>query len=251
MSINLRHKEILNILEKDGSVSIKKLTTTLYVSEATVRRDLIALEKAGIIKRTFGGAKAINDTKNQVPLSIRETLDSKAKNEICKQASQLVKEGDTIFLDGSSTVQYLVKYISDIKDITVVTYSIKTAELACHNHIKTYCSGGFMLENSLVCVGNKAVEFAKSINADICFISCKGVDFDGKFTDTSEEETVIRKEFMKNCNYRVMLMTQNKLRTKYLHTLCEISEVDCLISDGELPSNLTNSLRKKEQTVEK
>lgn len=246
MSVNLRHKEILNILEKNGAVSIRELVSMLYVSEATVRRDLASLEKAGSIKRTFGGAKPITDTKNQIPLSIRESLDSKAKSEICKRASLLIKEGDTIFLDGSSTAQYLIKYISNIKDIVVVTYSIKTAELTCENHIKTYCAGGLMLENSLVCVGNKTVEFANSTNTDICFISCKGVDSDGKFTDTSEEETVIRKAFMKNCSFKVMLMTHNKFNTKYLHTLCEASDVDCLISDGEIPSQLTERLRKKD-----
>lgn len=246
MSINLRHKEILNILAKNGAVSIQELITMLYVSEATVRRDLAFLEKSGSIKRTFGGAKPIIDTKDQIPLSIRESLDSKAKNEICKKASLLIKEGDTIFLDGSSTAQYLVKYISNIKDTVVVTYSIKTAELTCKNHIKTYCAGGLMLENSLICTGNKTVEFASSINTDICFIACKGVDCEGKFTDTSEEETVIRKAFMKNCNFRVMLMTQNKFNSKFLHTLCEASEIDCLISDGEIPSRLTESLRKKD-----
>lgn len=248
MSINLRHKEILNILEKNGAVSIKDLVSTLYVSEATVRRDLAYLEKAGSIKRTFGGAKSIVDTQDQIPLSIRASLDGKAKNEICKKASLLIKEGDTIFLDGSSTVQYLVKYISDIKDIVVVTYSIKTAELMCQNHIKTYCAGGLMLENSLVCVGNKTVEFANYINTDICFISCKGVDSEGKFTDTSEEETVIRKAFMKNCRFKVMLMTQNKFNSKYLHTLCEAAEIDRLISDGDVPTELTELLRKNNKT---
>ena len=244
MSINLRHKEILSILEKNGAASIRDLVSMLYVSEATVRRDLATLEKEGSIKRTFGGAKSITDTKTQIPLSIRASLDSRAKSEICKKAALLIKEGDTIFLDGSSTVQYLVKYISNIRDITVVTYSIKTAELMCQNHIKTYCVGGLMLENSLVCVGNKAVEFATAINTDVCFISCKGVDCDGKFTDTSEEETAIRKAFMKNCSFRVMLMTQNKFNSKYFHTLCEASEIDYLISDGEIPRELTERLRK-------
>lgn len=243
MSINLRHKEILHILEKNGAVSIKDLVSTLYVSEATVRRDLVALEKAGSIKRTYGGAKPIIHSKEQIPLFIRESLDSNAKNEICKKAAQLIKEGDTIFLDGSSTVQHLVKYISNIKDIIVVTYSIKTAELMCQNHIKTYCAGGLMLENSLVCVGNKTVEFANYINTDICFISCKGVDCDGKFTDTSEEETAIRKAFMKNCSFRVMLMTQNKFNSKYFHTLCETSDVDYIISDGEIPQTLKEKLK--------
>lgn len=244
MSSNLRHREILNILNQNGSVSIKELKNLLFVSEATVRRDLVELEKAGALKRVFGGAQPVLNTNTQIPLFIRESLDSRAKDNICKQAAALIKEGNTVFLDGSSTVQYLVKYMATIKDIIVVTYSIKTAELMCQNHIKTYCAGGLLIENSLVCTGSKTLEFAKEINTDICFISCKGVSNNGIFTDTSEEETAVRKAFMERSSTRVMLMTQNKFNSKYFHTLCEASEIDCLISDGEIPSELTERLRK-------
>ena len=180
-------------------------------------------------------------TNTQIPLFIRESLDSRAKDNICKQAAALIKEGNTVFLDGSSTVQYLAKYMATIKDIIVVTYSIKTAELMCQNHIKTYCAGGLMLENSLVCVGNKAVEFATAINTDVCFISCKGVDCDGKFTDTSEEETVIRKAFMKNCKFKVMLMTQNKFNSPKPNRFCPPGlshHQQLLFSHSRSPSSL-------------
>ena len=243
MSTDLRHKKILNLLEENGLVSIRELTRVLYVSEATVRRDLSKLEKDGALKRTFGGAKPILDTNKQVPLFIRETLDSKAKSEICRNAAELIKEGSTVFIDGSSTAQYLVKYIAPMKDVVVVTYSIKTAELMCKNHIKTYCAGGLLIENSLVCAGPKAVEFARSINTDICFISCKGVSSDGKFTDTSEEETAIRRAFMENSRTRVMLMTGNKIGTSYMHTLCEANEVDYMFSNGEIPEGFFKKMR--------
>ena len=236
MSSNLRHREILNILNQNGSVSIKELKNLLFVSEATVRRDLVELEKAGALKRVFGGAQPVLNTNTQIPLFIRESLDSRAKDNICKQAAALIKEGNTVFLDGSSTVQYLAKYMATIKDIIVVTYSIKTAELMCQNHIKTYCAGGLLIENSLVCTGSKTLEFAKEINTDICFISCKGVSNNGIFTDTSEEETAVRKAFMERASTRVMLMTQNKVGTKYLHTLCDSNDIDVLFSDGEIPS---------------
>lgn len=235
MSSNLRHREILNILNQNGSVSIKELKKLLFVSEATVRRDLVELEKAGALKRVFGGAQPVLNTNTQIPLFIRESLDSRAKDNICKQAATLIKEGNTVFLDGSSTVQYLVKYMATIKDIIVVTYSVKTAKLMCQNHIKTYCAGGLLIENSLVCTGSKTLEFAKQINTDICFISCKGVSNDGIFTDTSEEETAVRKAFMENSATRVMLMTQNKFGAKYMHTLCNSTDIDFLFSDGEIP----------------
>lgn len=243
MPSHLRHREILSLLEKNGSVSIRELTAALYVSEATVRRDLTELEKAGALLRTFGGAKPITDSTKQVPLFIREALDSRAKSELCRAASALVREGSTVFIDGSSTAQYLVKYIADVKDVLVVTYSIKTAALMCENHIKTYCVGGLLLENSLVCVGNKAVELARTFNTDIAFISCKGVSDAGKFTDTSEEETAVRRAFMENAKTCVMLMTGNKFGKTYLHTLAEAREIDYLFSDAPVPEEITAKLK--------
>ena len=244
MSNDLRHREILNILDEYGSVSIRTLTEKLYVSEATVRRDLAELERSGSLKRTHGGARSILETNKQIPLFIREELDSKAKNEICRRAAALVREGSTVFVDGSSTAQYLVKYLSGIKDIVLITYSIRAAEMALREHIKTYCAGGLLIENSLVCTGQKTVDFAETVNADICFISCKGVSRSGTFSDTSEEETAIRKAFMKNSQTRVMLMTANKIGKTYLHTLCGADQVDYIFSDTALPEEITKKLRK-------
>ena len=244
MSTNLRHKQILAILEENGAVSVRALTKALFVSEATVRRDLAELEKSGALKRTFGGATSVMDTGKQIPLFIREGMNSSAKSEICRQAAGLVKDGDTIFIDGSSTAQYLVKYVSHLKNITVVTYSIKTAELMCQSHIRTYCTGGLLLENSLVCTGQQTIEFAQRVNPDICFISCKGIDEGGKFTDTSEEETLIRRAFMNNSRTRVMLMTNNKFGTRYFHTLCTAEEIDHIFSDAQIPDNIAALVRK-------
>ena len=244
MSINLRHKEILDILEENGSVSIKILTKRLYVSEATVRRDLAELERSGSLKRTHGGAQSILETNRQIPLSIREELDADAKNQICRRAAELVKEGATVFIDGSSTAQHIIKYLSGIKDITVVTYSIRAAEMALREHIRTYCAGGLLIENSLVCTGQKTVDFAESINADICFISCKGMDSRGRFTDTSEEETAIRRAFMQNSKVKALLMTKNKFDTTYTHTLCRANEIDYLFSDGDIPDKIKEKIKK-------
>ena len=242
MSYNLRHKEIIALLNENGAVSIRDLTQRLFVSEATVRRDLAELERSGALKRVFGGAKPVFDTSDAIPLYIRESIDSDAKKEICSKAAELIKDGDTIFIDGSSTAQHLISYIKN--DVVVVTNSIKTAQISCDNHIKTYCAGGLILENSSVCIGLKAVDFAKDINTDICFLSCKGVSEDGIFSDTSEEDSAIRKAFMRNSATRVMLITSNKFGGRYMHTLCRAEEVDYVFSDGAIPESIIKLLRR-------
>ena len=238
MSVNLRHQQILALLEQNGAVSVSALTKALFASEATIRRDLSELEKKGALKRTFGGATSVLDTNQQVPLFIRESMNSTAKSDICRQAASLIRDGDTVFIDGSSTAQYLVKYLASLKDIIVVTYSIKTAELMCKNHIKTYCTGGLLMESSLVCTGQEAIEFAQKVNPDICFLSCKGLDLDGTLSDTSEEETVIRRAFLKVSRRRIFLMTHNKIGERYFHTVCKSNEVDAIFSDGDIPESI-------------
>ncbi len=238
MSANLRQQQILSYLQEHGAVSVRALTSLLFVSEATVRRDLAELEKSGALKRSFGGALPIEGSKRQVPLFIRESIDSAEKNEICRRAATLVKDGDAIFADGSSIVQHLAKHLAALKDIVVITYSLKTAELMCEHHIKTYCTGGLLLENSLVCTGPDSIALLERFNPDVCFLSCKGMSLDGKFSDTSEEETAIRRTALKNARTRVMLMTKNKLNTTYFHTVCHANEVDHILTDGELPRGI-------------
>ena len=245
MSNELRQKQILDMLDKYGAVSVRKLCGTLFVSEATVRRDLSLLESLGALKRTHGGAVPATDTTRPTPLFIRESMDARAKNDICRRAAALVKDGDTIFIDGSSTAQYLVQYLAALKDIVVVTYSIKTAELLCEKHIKTYCTGGLLDSASLVCTGYEAIDFAKKINPDICFLSCKGLALDGRFTDTSEEETAVRRAFLQNSRVRVFLITASKLSHRFFYSVCDADEVDYIFSDGEIPESISGKLRQR------
>ena len=92
--------------------------------------------------------------------------------------------------------------------------------------------------NSLVCTGQESIDLADRINLDICFFSCKGISLDGLLTDTTEEETVIRRAFMRKARKRVALMTKNKFGNTYFHTLCRTEDIDFIYTDGELPNTI-------------
>ena len=238
MSRKDRQKQILDLLEAEGAVSVKRLTQLLYTSEATVRRDLSELERLGAIKRTFGGAMPSLAGNRQVPLLVRESLNSSEKNEICRAAASLIRNGQVLFLDGSSTAQQLVKYLRPFSDLAVITNGLKVAQLLSELPIKTYCTGGRLIENSLVFTGRQAEQMADEVNVDICFLSCKGLSEDGIFSDTSEEETDLRRRFLKRSRCRVMLMTEDKIGKTYLHTLCRAEEVDYVFSGAPLPATV-------------
>ena len=102
-----RRKAILEILDHRGSVAVEELSKTLFTGEATVRRDLDRMAKEGIITRTHGGAVKIDRGNIDYPLAFRESENARVKDALCEAAAELVSDGQSIFLDGSSTVMRL------------------------------------------------------------------------------------------------------------------------------------------------
>ena len=230
-----RQNEILEYIKRHGSISVKEIVKKFYISEATARRDLDALERSGIIRRVFGGATLVIGSDKQVPLFVRERENEKEKDYLCQKAASLVSNGNVLFMDGSSTVQFLIPYLAKFKDLVVITNGLKVAELLNELRIKVYLAGGLLMENSFVLTGQETEGFINKFNADVCFISCKGLSNDGKLTDTSYEETRIRKYYLKNAKNKVVLLTEDKIGKTYLHTLCHKDDVDLIITANPLP----------------
>ena len=134
-----RQEEIINLLEKVRSISVKKLAEALYVSQPTIRRDLSALEEQGKVKRTHGGVVLRRSSDIEIPLLLREDQNNMAKKAIAEKASALIQNGNVIFLDASSTAAYLIPYLEKFDDIIVVTNSPKTSLLLGERKIKNYC----------------------------------------------------------------------------------------------------------------
>ena len=231
MSETSRQSDILEYLNEHETISVKKICKLFYVSEATARRDLTALEKQGAVRRVFGGATLIYGSDKQIPLFVREREDASEKTRICKKASKFIKDGSVLFIDGSSTAQFLLTELSKFKDLIVITNGLKIAEKLGEMHIKVYSTGGLLMENSSVLIGDDAERFVENFNADVCFLSCKGISDDGKLTDTSYFETQLRKKFLQNSKLKVMLITKNKFGKEYIHTLCRLDDVDHVITD--------------------
>ena len=193
-----RHEKILEILNERSSASVKFLADKLFVSLPTIRRDLNYLEKQNRLRRTFGGAILNNNNVSEIPFELRDSVDTKIKDELALQASKYIKDDMVIFLDASSTVLRLVPYLRNHKNITVITNSPKVNLALAELNIISYSTGGMLLKNSKAFVGNFAVEFINKFNADICFLSCRGISEEGMLNDGSIEESDIRLAMMNN-----------------------------------------------------
>lgn len=197
MFYNKRYDAIVQILKENNSATVHLLSKKLFVSEPTIRRDLKKMEFQGIIKRTFGGAVLSEFLNKEIPLSMREHENTNAKDYIAKKAVNFIHDGQVIFLDASSTVSGIVKYLSAFPNITVITNSPKTSLRLAELRIKAFCTG-LLLENSIAYVGTYAENFIKNFNADIFFFSSRGISLNGTITDSSIEESDLRRTMLAN-----------------------------------------------------
>lgn len=240
-----REREILNILkEKREFVTVKSLCETLFASESSIRRDLKKLEKGGFLKRSYGGATLAEHYK--IPAFGNRTVqNATAKRDIAKKAAALVGDGAVIFLDQSSTAFYLAGELLTRKSITVVTNNIEILMLFSSSEVKVISSGGILSEDNRNClIGGEAQRTFENIFADINFFSVNALSFDGVLTDCDRKEAEVRNSMLKNAKKNVLLCDSSKYGKTAHFKQCDLSDVDCLISEGNHAAVFENPRRK-------
>lgn len=232
---NEREREILNFMKsKNGFATVKDLCDTLYVSESSIRRDLSALEHRGAVRRTHGGAELISNFSNAIAFSRRSRHNMSAKKLIAKKAATLVKDGDIIFLDQSSSAYFLAAEIMENATLTVVTNNVEIINLLADSKIKIIASGGILFSENRAClVGADAERVFSEIYADLLFFSTKSLSYDGIVSDPTREEVLVRRSMMKNAKRIVYLCDSEKFGERSAYKQCDLSEIDVLVSEAE------------------
>lgn len=229
-------KKILELLETQQHASIDDLAMVLSVSPSTVRRLLTTLQNKGLVTRTHGGVK-INADNNFTPnFSFRIHQNSFEKKKIALSAIKLIKNGDIIFLDGSTSAFYIAEYLKEFENIRVITNGIDTLSLLSKNNIPAYSTGGEVsAENPSVLVGRYAEDTINNFHADIAFFSTRALDERGEIYDCYEEENFIRRAMIKNAKVKVFLCDATKIGKTSPYHLCSAKDVDYIVSNQPLP----------------
>ena len=232
-----QEKELLQLLQDREYETIEEIAEALYVSPSTVRRKLNLLQSKGLVTRTHGGAQ-LNNNNNFFPsFTFRVHQNSFEKKKMALAAIKLIKNGDLVFLDGTTSAFFIAEYLSELKNIRVITNGIDTLSLLAKHNVSAYSTGGYVQEsNRSVLVGHYAEEMISSFHADIAFFSAQSMDNNGEIYDCFEEENVIRKAMIKHASKRVFLCDSTKFgRTSPFH-LCSLNDVDYIVSNHQLPN---------------
>ena len=226
-----RHQDILKLLGKQKSITVKELCNALYASPATIRRDLSTLEEAGLLRRSHGGAVLNEIFPDQIPVTLRANKNITEKKRIAAKASALVQPGDTIFVDASTTTFYMANYLRTVQDITVITNNPHLSIALAECHIRNYCTGGQMLNDSVACFGSWAERCVRSIRADKFFFSARGI-CDGVITDSSKNECDIKRAMMECSRHSYFCCGSEKQGKLYPYVIADASAPDEIIDES-------------------
>jgi len=226
-----RQNQIMELLQKKHFMSVSELAGVVYVSEATVRRDIARLADAGVVKQVYGGVVLPEYRNEVVPVSLRDKENSVQKEQIAYKASKLIHDNDTIILDASSTVRRICRHILDRKNLTIITNNLRICEELKDADVSVYCTGGALMSRRECFLGHYAEEFVRGIKADAVFFSSQGISENGDITDSSEEEIALRRVMLAAAREKYFLCDASKVGRDYAFKLCNREEVTGVITE--------------------
>ncbi|MBZ4644536.1 MAG: hypothetical protein JG777_25 [Clostridia bacterium] len=246
-----RRKKIIELIHQKKSVLVPELSKLFAVTEETIRRDLEKLEQQGVLVRTYGGATLPDESVNEIPVEERQTINYEGKDIIGRTAAKLIKEGETIFLDASTSSLHVARHIKDRKGITVITNAEKVvAELSKSDGINVICIGGVLRKNSLSYVGRVAENtILNNYYANKTFLSCRGVTLNRGLTDSNEQEAEIKKAMMECSDSVVFLCDHSKFGKLGFPILASLDEIDYFVTDVEMDKEWQDELKKKKVEI--
>lgn len=245
-----RHRKLLELLQKRGSVRTVEVARQLTVTEETVRRDFEKLEGEGLLLRSHGGAIRLDLQRREFPVKEREEQHAGAKANIARAALRHVQKGQTLYFDPSTTVQQLAKLLPD-QPLTVVTNSLQIpALLADKPSVHVVLAGGELIASSLSCTGMAAEMTVDLYRIDAAFISCRGVEAKRGLSDAMRDQGRLKRHVIDRAEKTILLADHSKANVASSYFFSPLSSIDTWIVDQPLSGALNRALTTQRVKVE-
>lgn len=206
-----RFSKISKLVNSKGSATVQELIDEIGISESTIRRDLIEMDKRGYITKVHGGAiireKNINTQDEKVINRQKQNYEEKLK--IAKYAASLIVDNDFIYIDAGTTTELMIDYIS-AKNVCFVTNSIKNAKELSDKGYKVFILGGEFKSATEAIVGDDAVITLDKYYFTKGFIGANGISDMKGITTPEIKEAMVKKKSLENCKEKYILADVSK-----------------------------------------
>ncbi len=247
MLIPERQTRLKELLSRRGMSDLDTLAAELQVSQSTVRRDVESLEQSGLVRRTHGGVIWVGETVNSGtrPYAFDQRMGYQldAKRQIAKAARGLVQRGDTVLIDGGTTTFYLAQELLG-QPMQLVTNSLPIANLFLNDeNVELILAGGLMYPRYGVLLGPMAENMLATIHTRTMFLSVAGIH-EGALYNQNLLLVQTERRMMQQSQRVVLLADSGKFGQQALAKLCQLEEMDVVVTDAGLSAEHCDEVRR-------
>ena len=244
-TITDRHQFILKKLQEKGKVSIPQLVDEMQVSGVTIRKDLKMLEEKKLLFRTRGGGSVNNPYAIERPINEKEYIKSDEKKRIAKAALSLIGQNDSIIIGSGTTVFELARQLHPEKRIIVITPALKVAlELCNRPNVEILQLGGLVHQSSSSTAGSFAERILDELSCGVLFLGVDGIDLEHGLTITNLTEASLNQKMIGLAQTVVVMADSSKFDRRGLGKICNLSQVDYIITDSEVDRDIVSQIEK-------
>ncbi|MEG1515922.1 MAG: DeoR/GlpR family DNA-binding transcription regulator [Clostridia bacterium] len=246
MSVEDRKQQILNMLDKQGSVSVSELSEIFAISEVSIRKMLIAMEKEQLLQRRWGGAIKPIRTLNELTYQMRETKYLAEKKSIAKLAYDSIEDGDSIYLDAGTTTYELAKLIrANCKHkLLVATNALDHArELIGVDNITIILVGGEVRQDVRSCAGYFTKDTISQMIFDKGFIGTEHISVDHGITTPNMREAELKRSMLASSKKGIILADYSKFWNDSLIQVAPIERAYQIITDWRISREEINQYK--------
>ncbi len=235
-----RENTILKLLSENGSVTTAYLMELFDVSVETIRRDLLNLERKGVLSRVHGGAVSIDLPKRSSALDKKDERQSIREAEISRTAATFIKNGDIIAIDSGSCARTFAEVLrTTFTHLTVITHSLDVFEaLREKDGFNVILCGGQYFKRRNALFGSASVDFLDSFHVNKCFLFPYAVSLDYGISDTDDELCIIQKKLAEISDRVFILADSPRYETKSFVKLSPVSPDYIYITDSDISESV-------------
>lgn len=227
-----RRNAILNELMENKKVLVGELGALFDVSEETIRRDLEKLESEGLVKKTYGGAVLNEGFNKDFSHNSRHKANVSAKQAIAELILPMVKDGDTVILDSSTTSLFVARSIKVRRNLTVITNSLEIVlELNDRKGWKVFSTGGQLKEGAAYFTGALAFDMLSRYNGNLAVFSVKALDIERGMTDSNEWDARFKTAIAKSASRVVLAVDSSKFNRLSFVKAGDFSDIDVMVTE--------------------
>lgn len=239
-----RFSRIENSLQTQSRVTVEQLSRALQVSPVTIRADLTELERRGRLVRIHGGAMAASKAAHEINFESRAQIQHSSKHAIGKYAASLVRDGDSIFLDASTTALELARQVSERRELTVITNSLRSAEeLVTFPNLTVIMPGGIVRREAFSLVGMWSPDLIQQFNIGRAFMGARGFTLKEGLTDVNPDEVALKRAIIQVARSVVALIDHTKWNQVALASFCNVEQLTTIITDKRAPRKMVDEAK--------